>query len=138
MNAHNTSIIRKGRISLKIYLSFWHTENSKIKQFSVKWQKQNIRDIYYYKKKKIQTFWDTWPRADSGGYIPLYLKDPWKKDNNKKIINFCRFSLMSLFSQSFHLIVVHFWLLWIYWFLVVCDKFCIHCSLYISSSEKTW
>lgn len=138
MNAHNTSIIRKGKISLKIYLSFWHTENSKIKQFSVKWQKQNIRDIYYHKKKKIQTFWDTCPRADSSGHIPLYLKDLWKKDNNKKIINFCRFSLMSLFSQSFHLIMVHFRLLWIYWFPVVCDKFCIHCSLYISSSEKTW
>lgn len=135
MNAHNSSIIRKGRLSLKIYLSFWHTENSQIKEFSVKWQKQNIRDIYYH--KKIHTFWDTCPTVDSSGHIPLYLKDPWKKDN-KKIINFCRFSLMFLFSQSFHLIVIHFRLLWICWFLVVYDKFCIHCSLYISSSEKTW
>ena len=137
MNAH-TSIIRKGKISLKIYLSFWHTENSKIKQFSVKWQKQNIRDIYYHKKKKNTDILRYLPKSRLKWTHTLYLKDPWKKDNNKKIINFCRFSLMSLFSQSFHLIVVHFWLLWIYWFPVVCDKFCIHCSLYISSSEKTW
>lgn len=109
MNAHNSSIIRKGRLSLKIYLSFWHTENSKIKEFSVKWQKQNIRDIYYH--KKIHTFWDTCPTVDSSGHIPLYLKDPWKKDN-KKIINFCRFSLMFLFfsvisfnSDSFSIVM---------------------------------
>ena len=104
MSGHKTSIIRKFENYLKIHSSlltqrrFQHHIHCPVQKTET-----NLRKIYYHKQSQKHSRLPAQEQTQSG-HIPLYSKEPKKKDNIKPAQIFID---IAIFPGPFHFLVAH-------------------------------